>query len=105
MEDKDLEIANLKGQVEAYQEQLRSVSIDLLRMQVKKLQEGEQARELVVIKNQQAFGKLSTQVNERLNKARDRFSQMRDQMNEMKAQVSDLAPREDKPERNKAEGT
>ena len=92
MDDKDLEIANLQGQVEAYQDQLRSVSIDLLRMQVQQLRKGEQARELLVIKNQQAFGKFSTQVNDRLDKASSSFREMQGQMNEMRAQMSEDDP-------------
>jgi len=92
MDDKDAQIANLQGQVEAYQEQLRSVSIDLLRMQVQQLRKGEQARELLVIKNQQAFGKFSTQVNDRLDKASSSFREMQGQMNEMRAQMSEDDP-------------
>ena len=77
MDEKDLEIARLKGQVEAYQEQLRSMAIELLRKQVKDLQSREERRDESVKVLHSAFGKLEAKVTERLAKASALFVELR----------------------------
>ena len=77
MDEKDLEIARLKGQVEAYQEQLRSLAIELLRKQVRDLQASEERRDEAVKVLHSAFGKLQASVTERLAKASAAFMELK----------------------------
>lgn len=116
-DEKDLEIARLKGQVEAYQEQLRSLAIELLRKQVKEMQDNEERRDSVMLANQAAFGRLQAsfgqlqaKVTERLDKASDKFVEIRDQVRlhgngivEIRNQVSDLRSNGPNDETNGAE--
>lgn len=80
--EKDLEIARLRGQVEAYQEQLRSMAIDLLRKQVKDLQASEGRRDEAVKVLHSAFGKHEARVAERLAKASAAFVELRREVRE-----------------------
>ena len=83
MDDKDLEIARLRGQVEAYQEQLRSAAIELLRKQVKDLQTRDARRDEAVTVLHSAFGKLEARVTERLAKASVAFVELRTEVRGM----------------------
>jgi len=76
---KELEIARLKGQVEAYQEQLRSLAIELLRQQVKDLQDRESSRDSAVKVLHSSFGKLEA----RLAKASAAFVELRKEVKQV----------------------
>jgi len=80
MDEKDLEIARLKGQVEAYREQLRSMAIELLRKQVKDLQTRESERDQAMKRLHMEFGKLEATVTDRLDKASAAFIELRKQV-------------------------
>ncbi len=84
MDDKDLEIARLKGQVEAYQDQLKSMAVALLRKQVSDLRDRESARDSAVTVLHSAFGKLEATVSERLAKASSAFVELRNEVREPK---------------------
>ena len=77
---KDLEIARLKGQIEAYQSQCRSMAIELLRKQVADLQQAERDREQAIKSLHAAFGKFQTEVEARITKASTLFAELRDQV-------------------------
>ena len=83
MDEKDLEIARLKGQVEAYQTQLRSLAIELLRKQVKDVQDRESSRDSAVKSLHGAFGKLEANVSSRLAKASAAFVELRKEVKQV----------------------
>ena len=82
---KDMEIARLKGQIEAYENQYRAMSIELLRLQVSNLLEADDAREKAVKANQFAFGRFQVEVNERLAKASAAFVELREMVRELRS--------------------
>ena len=83
MDDKDLEIARLRGQVEAYQEQLRSMAIQLLRQQAKDVQDREKSRDEAVKVLHSSFGKLEANVSSRLAKASAAFLELRKEVKQV----------------------
>ena len=80
MDEKDLQIARLQGQVEAYQEQLRSMAIELLRKQVTDLQDREASRDQAVKVIHSEFGRLEAKVEERMSKAAAAFMELKKSM-------------------------
>lgn len=86
-DEKDLEIARLKGQVEAYQEQLRSLAIELLRRQVTDLQARDERRNEALKVLASEFGKLEA----RLAKASAAFVELRKEVRAIKTNGADDA--------------
>ena len=84
MTDKDLEIARLKGKVEALQNQNGSSSIDLLRLQVKQLQDANSKLQADMMKMAADFVKLETRVSERMNEAARVVQSLQRELREMK---------------------
>ena len=83
MDAKDLEIANLKGQVEAYQEQLRSAAIELLRHQVSKLKEADESFGALILQNRTELGRQRTEFEGRFSKALAAFSELQNKVDKL----------------------
>jgi len=88
MDDSTLELSRLKGQVEAYQEQLRSITIEVLREQVQRLQKANGAIEKSLLASQTEFGRYQTTVDERLTKAIELFKELRNEVAELRKATS-----------------
>lgn len=87
MDEKDLEIAHLKGQIESYQDQLRSIALSLLRRQVAELQQADRNLEEMIFQAAATAGKFQTEITDRVNKASEAFVTVRDEVAEIRKKL------------------
>ena len=84
MDERDLRIANLEGQVKAHQDQSGSMAIDLLRVQFERMKQRldklERSCSAEAAKNGMAIGTLE----DRLAKARNLFTEIRSELSELR---------------------
>ena len=80
VEELRTEIARLQGQVDSYQEQMRSVSIQLLREQLRRLQDDNAEMRRIVESTNRAMGRLRADVGERLDKAGVAFAELQEEL-------------------------
>jgi len=83
MDGKDLDLARLQGQVEAYQEQMRSLSIELLRTQVERLRQSNSELERAMELSQLEFGRYKAEVDDRLAKASTAWKELNVKLKEL----------------------
>ncbi len=82
--DKDMEIARLKGQIDAFEKQLHSTAIELLRYQMNELVSDNTANKGAIHSLQRELASFKAEMRQRLTKATTAFTRLRDQIEELK---------------------